>query len=142
MGIGQVLEDFLPYFNYVCPMIYPSHFASGFMGYKNPAAYPYEVIVNAFEGALIRAQTLAQSTTAKADNETQEMHKAIAAQTPSKKNIGRIRPWLQVFDLGAVYNYEMVQKQIAAVNDVLKKYPKTEDVGWLLWDPKNTYKPL
>ena len=44
LGIGQVIENAYQYFDYVAPMIYPSHYASGFLGYKNPALYPYEVI--------------------------------------------------------------------------------------------------
>jgi len=32
MNIGQVLENALPYFDYICPMVYPSHYANGFLG--------------------------------------------------------------------------------------------------------------
>ena len=50
-----------------------------------------------------------------------------ASSTPSK-----LRPWLQDFDLGAVYDADMVRAQIQA----------TYDAGldsWMLWDPANTY---
>ncbi len=36
MGIGQVLERALPYFDYIAPMVYPSHFGKGFHGYADP----------------------------------------------------------------------------------------------------------
>mgnify|MGYP003457670275 FL=1 len=44
----------------------------------------------------------------------------------------KLRPWLQDFNLGAVYTAEMVRAQIQA----------TYDAGldsWLIWDPKNIY---
>jgi hypothetical protein len=36
LGIGQVLEDALQSVDYVYPMVYPSHFGKGFLGYDNP----------------------------------------------------------------------------------------------------------
>src|SRR3989344_3914135 len=44
MGIGQILEKTLPYFDYVAPMVYPSHYPSGWNGLSHPAANPYEVV--------------------------------------------------------------------------------------------------
>ena len=31
-------------FDYVAPMVYPSHYANGFIGFANPADHPYEVV--------------------------------------------------------------------------------------------------
>ena len=109
MGIGQMWEKALPYFDYLCPMVYPSHYATGYMGYKNPAEHPYEVISHALTSAVTR---------------TKAAHMSIA----------KIRPWLQDFNLGAIYTADMVKAQIKA----------TYDVGltsWLLWDPNNKYTP-
>ena len=36
MGIGQHLEDAIPYFDYIAPMVYPSHYFSGFQNYQKP----------------------------------------------------------------------------------------------------------
>ncbi|MDD4358537.1 MAG: putative glycoside hydrolase [Candidatus Pacebacteria bacterium] len=44
IGVGQNIEDAGKYFDFVCPMVYPSHYASGFQGYLNPSEYPYEVV--------------------------------------------------------------------------------------------------
>lgn len=107
LGIGQILEDALLYFDYVAPMIYPSHYPPTFNGYKNPADHPYEIVKFALDSAVVRAEN---ATTTK----------------------NKIRPWLQDFDLGAVYTKEMVRAQIQA----------TYDAGlnsWMLWDPKNLY---
>src|SRR3989344_9166280 len=37
VGIGQILEDTFEYFDYVSPMVYPSHYAKGFLSHENPA---------------------------------------------------------------------------------------------------------
>lgn len=111
MGIGQVLENTFPYFDYIAPMVYPSHYASGFDGYKNPADYPYEVVNYSLVAAEKRLA-------------------AAKAKDPSIK--AKIRPWLQDFSLGTVYDSEKVKAQITASKDA-------GSVGWMLWSPKNIY---
>lgn len=93
MGIGQVLEKALPHFDYIMPMVYPSHYPAAFQGYKNPAAFPYEIIHFAMKEAVSRAN--------------------MASTTPLK-----LRPWLQDFDLGADYGSKEVRAQIQATYDV------------------------
>ena len=93
LGIGQVLEDALAYFDYVAPMVYPSHYGYGFNGIAKPATKPYEVIKIALEDGIKKAQR---------------------ADLPPEK----IRPWLQDFDLGAKYTPDMVRAQIQATYDV------------------------
>ena len=92
LGIGQKLEDALPYFDYIYPMVYPSHFAHGFNGFAKPAEHPYEIIKYSMDHAVTRA--LAASSTA-----------------------SKIRPWLQAFDLGATYTPAMVRAQMQATYD-------------------------
>ena len=48
-GIGQQLEQIAPVVDYICPMIYPSHFALGSLGYDIPNNYPYEVILESLQ---------------------------------------------------------------------------------------------
>jgi hypothetical protein len=45
-GIGQVLEKMTPHLDVVCPMFYPSHFPSGFLGKRTPGEFP-EMIMEA-----------------------------------------------------------------------------------------------
>ena len=111
LGIGQVIEDALPYFDYVCPMVYPSHYAPGFIGKQNPAEYPYEVVFYSMKTAADRAAELGEAARAK------------------------LRPWLQDFDLGADYTPEMVFEQIQAARDALGE----DYVGFVVWNPKNVY---
>jgi hypothetical protein len=92
MGIGQVWEKAVPYFDFVCPMVYPSHYPSGHAGYKNPSLYPYEVINRALISAVTRTKAINQ-------------------------DILKIRPWLQDFDMGATYTKELVKAQMKATYD-------------------------
>ncbi len=92
LGIGQVLEDAFPYFDVISPMVYPSHYAKGFLQYRNPAAHPYEVVRYSLGSAVLRRERFARSA-------------------------ATIRPWLQAFDLGAPYPPAAVRKQIQAVHD-------------------------
>ncbi len=137
LGIGQVIEDAYANFDYVSPMIYPSHFASGFLGYQNPAKNPYEVIKYSVDHALHRLDTL--TTTTIETNGTSTIKKVITRErAPGEEFRAKLRPWLQDFDLGAVYDAPMVKSQINALYDSTGS--STESfAGWLLWNPANIY---
>lgn len=89
MSIGQRLGDAVQYFDYVMPMVYPSHYPAGYRGYKNPANYPYEVVYNAMKAGVKQAQ--------------------------DKK--AKLRTWIQAFNLGAVYDDAKIRAQIKASDD-------------------------
>ncbi len=92
MGMGQKYEKIITAVDYVCPMVYPSHYGTGNYGFKNPNAYPYEVVYNALMDAQKKSATVGVSTI--------------------------IRPWLQDFDLGTPkYGPEQVRAQIKATYD-------------------------
>jgi len=131
LGIGQVLEDALLYFDYVCPMVYPSHYARGFLGYRNPAAYPYEVIHYSLATALRRQAQFARMISPLLHGGTDE---SAAVSTPPVK-LAQLRPWLQAFNLGATYSPAMIRKEIQAV------YDAGVVQGWYLWNPANVYDP-
>ncbi len=122
LGIGQKIESAYAYFDYVCPMVYPSHYAKGFLGYKNPAQYPYEVIKYSMDSALKKLNDYEVS-----------VHGSSSMIYSSK-----LRPWIQDFDLGANYDAAMVKKEIKAVYDSASSAPAALN-GWMLWDPKNIY---
>lgn len=113
LGIGQVIEDSFEYFDYICPMVYPSHYAPGFLNHHNPAVYPYEVVKYSMDSAL----------------------KRLAVFSQSKEINARLRPWLQDFNLGAVYDDNMVRMQIEAVYDSAKD----DFNGFMLWNSSNVY---
>lgn len=92
LNIGQVLERAEPYFDYISPMVYPSHYPKNYNGFANPATKPYEVIKLAMDTASKRLVS--------------------ASSSPLK-----LRPWLQDFDLGADYDAVMIRKEKQAVYD-------------------------
>ncbi|MEK7669411.1 MAG: putative glycoside hydrolase [Patescibacteria group bacterium] len=122
MNIGQVLEYALLNFDYVSPMVYPSHYPPTFNGWPDPNKVPYEIVKFSMDAAVARANFL---------------HNEIASSTPNAPVLKRInqlqlRPWLQDNDYPVHYTADMVRKQIQA----------TYDVGltsWMLWDPSNVY---
>lgn len=121
MGIGQVLEDSFDYFDYISPMVYPSHYKDGFRGYLNPAEYPYEVIKYSMQEALKR--------------QTAYYNKSQTTEGTTIINKAKFRPWLQDFNMGADYTVEMVKAEIKAVTDVLGK----DFYGFMLWNASNVY---
>ncbi len=104
LGIGQRLIDAADKIHFICPMVYPSHYYQGFDEFTEPAKHPYEVIY----------RSLSQG------------------KEVLKGSFSKLRPWLQDFDQGAVYDERMVSLEIKAVHDA-------EAFGWLLWNPYNVY---
>lgn len=43
-GIGQELEKISAPFDIICPMVYPSHYAKGEYGVKDPSNSPYQIV--------------------------------------------------------------------------------------------------
>lgn len=130
LSIGQVQERTAPYFDFIDPMVYPSHYPKNFLGLGNPNDYPYKVIHYAMsEGA---RRMIATTTTVEGF-----LHTRIGTSTPALYEkpaypVTKLRPWLQDFDYGGNYDVAEVQAQIKA----------TYDAGltsWLIWDPGNRY---
>jgi len=91
-GIGQHLETVVEHVDYVCPMLYPSHFWAGSLGFAIPNDHPYEVMRWSLENGLERVPAAARK---------------------------KFRPWLQDFSYGPgkPYGDEEVRAQIRAVYD-------------------------
>jgi len=132
LSIGQVLERALPYFDYIAPMVYPSHYPPGFIGLGNPNDHVYEVVNYSLDQAVPR---VVASTT----KQFSYAYERMGTSTPAvyKKPVYKktaLRPWLQDFDYGGNYGPAEVRAQIQA----------TYDAGltsWMLWDPANRYTP-
>lgn len=133
LNIGQVLEYALLNFDYVAPMVYPSHYPPTFNGWPDPNKVPYEIVKFSMDAAVARNNFLKKEIA----STTRYINGQVITFTPSEKLLKRInplqlRPWLQDNDYPIHYTSEMVRKQIQA----------TYDVGltsWMLWDPANTY---
>jgi len=136
LGIGQIIEDAYAYFDYVCPMVYPSHYATQFLNFKNPAAYPYEVVKYSMDNAVRRLKNyelgIMNNATSTASSTEQIPNSSFIIHN------SKLRPWLQDFDFGADYNATMVRKEIQAVYDASSSTPEFVN-GWMLWNPSNVY---
>lgn len=107
LNIGQVLELAAPCFDYIGPMIYPSHYPPGFKNFSKPAEHPYEIVNFVLKQGSRRLTLIGQS--------------------PNK-----LRPWLQDFNLGAIYDAGKINAQKKAVYDAGLN-------SWFMWDPRNKY---
>lgn len=93
MGIGQILEKAVPNFDFIAPMIYPSHYGKGYSGFENPAEHPYQVVTNTMKEGVKRIKLLGFESE-------------------------KFRPWIQDFDMGTSYGKEKVTDQIKALSDI------------------------
>lgn len=130
LNIGQIMEKAAPSFDYIAPMIYPSHYPKYFNGWANPNEHIYGVIKYSMDRAVERFR--ATTTTVKLRGV-----KPLASTTPPlypKKawHPEKLRPWLQDFDYGGNYDIAEVRAQIQAVYD-------SGLTSWMLWAPSNRY---
>jgi hypothetical protein len=130
LSIGQVQERAAPYFDFIAPMVYPSHYPNGSFGYGNPNDHPYEIV----HYAMKRGRERMESKTTSVQG---FLHERIGTSTPpvySKPVFdgSRLRTWIQDFDYGGDYDAADVRAQIQA----------SVDAGvhsWMIWAPSNIY---
>ena len=53
-GVGQVLEKMAPHLDVICPMFYPSHFPSGFLGKQSPGDFPEMIMETSMRSMMNR----------------------------------------------------------------------------------------
>lgn len=92
LGIGQNLEAVASVVDWVSPMTYPSHYAFGEFGLRDPDAEPYTTVYLSLRDALRRLK---------------------AARLETK-----VVPWLQDFSLRHSYGEEQVLAQVKAASDL------------------------
>ena len=119
-SVGQDYPQMASLVDYMCPMIYPSHYSAGNFGLDMPDLHPYESIL----GALKRSKSV--------------INKAFA-EGGDYGNAAIVRPWLQAFTaswLGSgnyiSYGAEAVRQEIQAVYDA--GYDE-----WILWSASASY---
>lgn len=114
--VGQDYAKMAEYLDYICPMIYPSHYGEGSFGIAYPDTKPYETILAALKKS---------NKVLEADSKTSGRKTAV------------VRPWLQDFTATWVkhhiqYGKEEIKEQIKAVYDA--GYSE-----WILWNGSNNY---
>jgi hypothetical protein len=130
LSIGQVQERAAPYFDFIAPMVYPSHYPRGFIGLSNPNDDPYAVVHYAMSSGAKRMM----STTTSVQG---FLHERIGTSTPAMYTKPAYRPdklrtWIQDFDYGGDYDATDVRAQIQASYDAGVN-------SWMIWAPSNVY---
>lgn len=130
LSIGQIQERAAPYFDFIAPMVYPSHYPHNYLGLGNPNDNAYAIVRHAMKSAVTRMQAPTTSLPG-------FKHERIGTSTPpvyTKPVFGkeRLRTWIQDFDYGGVYDAAKVREQIQASYDA-------GVMSWMIWSPSNNY---
>jgi hypothetical protein len=133
LNIGQQLERALPYFDYIMPMVYPSHYPKNFIGLGNPNSDPYKIIAHSMTEAVRR--TVATSTTVRTLGGQFIASTSPQLFTKDAFPASAMRPWLQDFDYGKDYTKEDIDAQIRGTYD-------SGLTSWIFWDAGNKYDSL
>ena len=112
--VGQQYGTMAEHLDYICPMVYPSHYGPGNFGLSVPDAEPYETIF----AAMTRSREVLE-------------------QIPGERRAG-VRVWLQAFTAKWVkghisYGPEQIRSQIHGAYDA--GYEE-----WILWNAAVNYK--
>ncbi len=109
-GIGQNFAEIVPLVDYVCMMIYPSHFSEGNIKSApgHPNDYPYETILESLQIA--------------------------EAKVPGSAL--KFRPWLQDFSMPLEGYRDYGAAEVRAQIDAAEDFGAS---GWMLWNPSNEY---
>lgn len=112
--IGQTWRKIANQVDYICPMIYPSHYGTGLYGFDVPDQHPYEIVRISMMEAIER--------------------------NAAQKDPGIIRPWIQGFNATWVkghinYDAGTISSQLAASSELgIDEY--------IIWNAGNTYDPM
>ena len=113
-SVGQDYCELSKYLDYICPMIYPSHYGDGYYGVDHPDTQPYKIVYNAMLDS-----------------------NKVLSGIPEGNHRAVVRPWLQDFTASYLRHYirygkEEVRTQIEAVYD-------SGQTSWLLWNAAVVY---
>lgn len=142
MQIWQNLESFMLNFDYVWPMVYPSHYWSSFLWYSPADNYPYEIILDAMKNSKIKVDNLNKEILlAKEENRKIKINSAISSdielENVESMDLSVIRPWFQWFSCtrcawATNYNRYKFRRQIQALNDY-------DLDSWWVWNSWSNY---
>ena len=110
-SIGQSYVELSRYLDYICPMVYPSHYSFGYGGLKSPDTKPFQLLLMEMKSSVKKL-----------------------SEIPEGEHCAEVRPWLQDFTAnwlgtGRYLNYgaQELRAQISAT------YSAGYD-EWLLWN--------
>ncbi len=119
-AVGQDYKEMSRYLDYICPMIYPSHYGFGYAGIQYPDKEPAKIIKMALNSSNKRIAEIPDY-----------QHKAIC------------RPWLQDFTASYLGSKNGVERYLVYDAEVLRiQMEATYESGltdWLLWNAGGYY---
>jgi hypothetical protein len=113
-GIGQDFVKISKAVHVICPMIYPSHYSTGWYKQKNPDTAPYEIIKGAMD----------------------DTHKKLEPLGDSKPII---RPWIQDFTASWLGKGHYIKYGAAEVGAQIRALKDSGVDEYLLWNANNRY---
>ncbi len=113
-GIGQQWEKLIEVADALLPMVYASHYYTGFYGFRHPNAHPYEILRISMQEAVERTELVRQEG----------------------KPVGEIVPWLQAFSAPWV---DQIQYGPAHVRNQIQATYDAGLTSWVLWNPGSRY---
>lgn len=112
--IGQTWRKVANNSDYICPMIYPSHYGPGLYGYDVPDKHPYEIAKLAVMEGIER--------------------------NAAQKNPGLIRPWFQGFSAPWVKGH--IKYDGKAISDQMVAAWELGVEEYIIWNAGNNYNPM
>ncbi|MDD3199759.1 MAG: putative glycoside hydrolase [Eubacteriales bacterium] len=112
--IGQTWRKIANQVEYICPMIYPSHYGMGLYDFKVPDQHPYEIIRLSLMEAIER--------------------------NVAQKDSGIIRPWIQGFTAPWVKGH--IEYDAKAIADQLIACMELGIDEYIIWNASNNYNPM
>ena len=113
-NVGQDFNELCKHLDYICPMVYPSHYAAGTFGIEYPHIQCYDIILRSMELAQDRLM-----------------------ENPRDERKAQIRPWLQDFTLAGMEPYQFYGEE-----QIRSQIQGTYDAGideWLFWNASGKY---
>lgn len=122
--VGQEYTELVKHLDFICPMVYPSHYGPGVYDIAVPDAQPYDTIYAALTSSRLVLGEYGNDTISSLETRDPATHACV-------------RPWLQAFTATWVtghipYETEQIREQIQAVYDA--GYQE-----WILWNAAVTY---
>jgi hypothetical protein len=108
-NVGQLYHELCKYLDYICPMVYPSHYSKNYYNIPNPNSEPYKLVYRAMQDSV-----------------------KVTAYLDEYAKKAEVRPWLQDFSMGYTYGKKEVRDQIEATYDA-------GYTSWMLWNAGMTY---
>ena len=122
--VGQNYRDMAAHLDYICPMVYPSHYSNGVYNIEVPDKAPYDTVYQAMNISREKLGIIDTGEEPETESETDEQ-------------IAGVRVWIQDFTASWLKDYisygaDEVRAQIQAVYDA--GYEE-----WILWNAKMNY---